>query len=318
MPGPKPAASWIQVQVAVPRGMVEGIAVSSTGLVRVEGWAAAQPPPLRLVVNGREIEQLQAYRVRRPDAARALGVTEPYVGFAIEFLAPAPDISTLSLRLGDRELVAASPALRIEVPHYDHLFAHAQVLHREDIYGAGPPSPQADPIVLEISLALPGPILDFGCGSGALVRALRQQGRNTHGLELHRPAIVESLQDDIRPHVTLYDGSFPSPLGPFDSIICSEVLEHIPDWRGALGEIARLCRRAAVFTVPDMSAIPAAFPHHVVPWHLLEATHLNFFTQRSLAAALGTVFQRVSFARIGDFEINGTRLSTSLVASCER
>ena len=84
-----------------------------------------------------------------------------------------------------------------------------------------------------------------------------------------------------------------------------------------VAEIGRLCRRAAVLTVPDMSAVPAAFPHHVVPWHLLEATHVNFFTQRSLAAVLNAVFPRVSFARMGDFELNGTRLYTSLVAFCE-
>ena len=99
--------------------------------------------------------------------------------------------------------------------------------------------------------------------------------------------------------------------------MCSEVLEHIPDWRGAIVEMGRVARRALI-TVPDMSAIPTLFPHRVVPWHLLESTHVNFFTQRSLHAALSTAFSRITFLRLGEFPVNGTRVYTSLVALCER
>jgi SAM-dependent methyltransferase len=308
-----PKAGWFALGAAIPGGMVDGVSVSSTGLIRVEGWSADEPPHLDLLIDGQVVRVLQAYRLRRPDVTGDL-----HRGFAIEFIASVPFLSTLSVRLGGRELGVAHPGMRIEPPHYAHLFAHGEVLHRDDIYGVGPPTPQADPTLLELARWLPGSVLDFGCGSGALVRALREEGRAAHGLELERPAIRESLRDDVRAHVTLYDGAFPAPVGEFDSVLCSEVLEHITDWRGALAEIARICRRAAVFTVPDMSAVPAAFPHHVVPWHLLEATHVNFFTQTSLGAALAAVFPRVFFARLGDFEINGARLYTSLVAFCER
>ena len=65
-----------------------------------------------------------------------------------------------------------------------------------------------------------------------------------------------------------------------------------------------------------MSAVPALFPHFVVPWHLLEASHVNFFTQASLEALLRQNFQRVSFSRLGRFEVNGTRVYTSIVAFC--
>jgi len=82
------------------------------------------------------------------------------------------------------------------------------------------------------------------------------------------------------------------------------VLEHIPDWRTALQEIARVGRRALI-TVPDMSAIPAPLPSRVVPWHLLESTHLNFFTQRSLHLALSPFFSRVRFLRLGEFWVTG-------------
>jgi len=55
-----------------------------------------------------------------------------------------------------------------------------------------------------------------------------------------------------------------------------------------------------------------------VPWHLLESTHVNSFTQRSLHAVLTPLFARIRFSRLGEFQINGTRVFTSLVAECSR
>ena len=127
------------------------------------------------------------------------------------------------------------------------------------------------------------------------------------------------MRDDVRPFIDLYEGELPLPYphDRFAGVVCSEVLEHIPDWRGAIVEMGRVARRALI-TVPDMSAIPTLFPHRVVPWHLLESTHVNFFTQRSLHAALSTAFSRITFLRLGEFPVNGTRVYTSLVALCER
>src|SRR5438132_1458353 len=179
--------------------------------------------------------------------------------------------------------------------------------------------PDAVPNVLALARSLPVPILDFGCVSGALVRALLGEGIEAEGIELRRPEIVASLKADVLPFVKLHEGGFPLPYrdGQFGAVVCSEVIEHIPDWSIALKEIARVARRSLI-TVPDMSAIPALFPHHVVPWHLLESTHLNFFTQTSLRQALSPLFSRVRYLRIGEFKVNGTRVFTSLVADCER
>jgi len=75
-------------------------------------------------------------------------------------------------------------------PHYQHLFDEQRVLHREDIYGYGPPTPETDAHVLGLARCLPGPVLDFGCGSGALVRALLAAGVEAEGIELRRPEII--------------------------------------------------------------------------------------------------------------------------------
>jgi hypothetical protein len=150
-----------------------------------------------------------------------------------------------------------------------------------------------------------------------LVRVLRGRGIEAFGIELNRTEIVASLREDVKGWITLYGGGFPLPFPDrrFRSVVCSEVLEHIPGHAAAIREMVRVAPEALI-TVPDISAIPALFPHNVVPWHLLEATHVNFFTQASLRAALGAAFRSVSFSRLGRFEINGTAVFTSLVARC--
>jgi SAM-dependent methyltransferase len=172
--------------------------------------------------------------------------------------------------------------------------------------------------VLALAKELPGPVLDFGCGSGPLVRALREGGVDARGLELDRPAIADSIAEDVRPHITLYAGSFPTPFPDktFASVVLVEVLEHISDYEAALGEAARLTREHLLITVPDISAIPQCYPHHVVPWHLLESTHLNFFTQQSLTNALAKHFRTIEIAKICSEEVDGTRFFTNLVARC--
>ena len=152
-----------------------------------------------------------------------------------------------------------------------------------------------------------------------MVRALIDAGLEAEGIELQRPGILASMRDDVRPLIKLTDGTFPLPYrdGQFGAVVCSEVLEHVPDFRAALREMARVAPKALI-TVPDMTAIPTLFPHRVVPCHLLESTHLNFFTQRSLEEALRPLFGRVRFQRLGEFQVNGTRVFTSLVAECER
>ena len=303
-------------------GVLEALDLEPSGQILLSGWFrdASAIPDFELLADGTALPPREEFRHRRPEVALLLRSAVAHHGFSIAFRAP-PDVACklIEIRLGTRALASIRPAVTRSQPHYEDLFYESRVLHRDDIYGYGPPTQEADAQVLALARSLPGPILDFGCGSGALVRALMDQGVEAEGIELRRSEIVASLREDVRTFIKLHDGSFPLPYGEreFGAVVCCEVLEHIPDWRTALQEIARVGRRALI-TVPDMSAIPALFPHRVVPWHLLESTHLNFFTQRSLHLALSPFFSRVRFLRLGEFWVNGTRVFTSLVADCER
>jgi len=71
------------------------------------------------------------------------------------------------------------------------------------------------------------------------------------------------------------------------------VLEHIKDPGPFLSEIARTIRGRALFSVPNMEVLPYLKDWETVPWHLLEGTHVNFFTRTSLRNLLVQNFRQV-------------------------
>lgn len=123
---------------------------------------------------------------------------------------------------------------------------------------------------------------------------------------------------EAKPFVKITDGALPLPYvdDQFESIIATEVIEHVADPVAVVAELARINSKRAVITVPDASAIPDLFYANVVPWHLLESTHFNFFTINSLSSLLKPHYSRIDFAKIGSATVNGIPWHTNLVASC--
>ena len=313
---------------AIPDGMIDSLQVESAGVIRVEGWHAEAVIPPHLLPNclwnEEPIPLSQAYRTWRPDVSTEIHSADRFLGF--ECLYVLPDILThagrakITIACANETLFSATADFRMYVPHYRHLLTTTAIGHREHIYGVGPPPVTILPEVLNIALSLPSPILDFGCGSGALVNALRVRGKESVGLELRTNPFLTSLLPDVKPHVILYDGSLPLPFvnGQFQSAIAVEVLEHIADYESIVGELARVAVNQVVLTVPDISAIPIGFHQRVVPWHLLEATHINFFTQPALKALLHRYFPHVDIYRISPTVVNGAKWFCSLIAVCRK
>lgn len=180
----------------------------------------------------------------------------------------------------------------------------AEVLHRENIYGSGPPveHPSAEALALVLQyLPARSSVLDFGCGAGAYARGILDAGHNWLGAEI-QPACLEILQRRNLPF-----RAFEAAAGPrlpfadlsFDAAIAIEVLEHITDLDATIAELARVTKTRLLVSVPNMEIIPLFAPLGVVPWHLLEATHVNFFTRASLATALRRHFGRVEVFTYG-------------------
>jgi 2-polyprenyl-3-methyl-5-hydroxy-6-metoxy-1,4-benzoquinol methylase len=273
--------------------VLEEVAFEPTGVVELRGWT-------------RRHDLVEPERV-------PLGA-----GFVCQFMAPERSYERLGLLWGGSLVLDNRMALVVQTPHYVDLLISDRPLQRRDIYGSGPPVPVVSADIAAASLWLRGRVLDFGCGAGALVQHLRSRGVEASGIELDRPELRRATLPEAAPHTLFYDGGLPSPLpsDDYDSIACIEVIEHIEDYEAAFDELARLTRDLLLLTTPDLSAIPVLHRHQVVPWHLLEATHVSFFTQASLTAQLSRRFTSVELFRIGANQVNGTLYYTSLLAVC--
>lgn len=112
--------------------------------------------------------------------------------------------------------------------------------------------------VAEICARLdPTTVIDVGCGPGHLLAAIQKASpgvRQLVGVD-HTSAAIERL-NDVVPSATgiqqsLYD--LRPPEGQFDLVLCTEVLEHLPNPAAALSVLRDLCRPGGhvVVTVPD-------------------------------------------------------------------
>ena len=176
-----------------------------------------------------------------------------------------------------------------------------RVLHRQDIYGSGPPmNIVSEELFAFASDRCGSTVLDVGCGVGPYTERLAASGRQATGIELD-PSIVEVGRRLGRNLHVGSANSLPFPDGSFETVLLIESLEHFDQPEAAIMEARRVCSRNLIVTVPDIGAVPILSKRQVVPWHLLEATHVNFFTDAILERLLGQYFRTVETTHLGHF-----------------
>ena len=95
-----------------------------------------------------------------------------------------------------------------------------------------------------------GPILEVGIGTGQVALPLREAGRRIVGIDLSRPMLDVLLAKDADRHVPVVEGdatAMPFHDDAFTGAYLRWVLHLIPDWRAAVGEIARVVGPGGVF-----------------------------------------------------------------------
>jgi 2-polyprenyl-3-methyl-5-hydroxy-6-metoxy-1,4-benzoquinol methylase len=324
------AAPAFDIRGPIENGHLDSLIVERCGVIRLTGWSSLTSAELRkrlwIRINGHIRQAQTVSRIVRRDVARLVSPDLLCTGFILDYHAPEGTHEQLDIvwkRNEADERMLGSVALNGVVfyrPHYDSLLTEPEPLRRHNIYSSGPPIMQVDQEVAAVTERLEGCILDFGCGGGALVKHLRARQCDAYGIELDRPEIREVLPDEVRPFVTLYDGRLPTPFEDqsFGTVVAIEVIEHIERFREAIAEMARLTQRQLIISTPDFAAIPLLHQHSVVPWHLLEATHVSLFTHQSLESVLSEFFSEIEIFRIGQNTINGTIYHTSLMAICNK
>lgn len=197
------------------------------------------------------------------------------------------------------------PASLRDRPYGDVVSPENQtLLHRENIYGSGPPIQEAGVEVsnlLRAYLPAGASVVDVGCGAGAYGPPLIAAGHDWLGLEAnpHCCEILARRQLPFRP-VDVDSAKLPCTDAEYDCAICIEVVEHTRDPETFVAEIARIIRGRALFSVPNLELLPYLYDWRVVPWHLLEGDHKNFFTRASLHALLSRCFRIVEIFPYGE------------------
>ncbi len=138
-------------------------------------------------------------------------------------------------------------------------------------------------------------VLDLGCGEGRhVISAYLEQQVTSIGVDLSVDDLKTTaekfapfaLPDDAQRAFGLLSANalhLPFADNTFDKIICSEVLEHIPDYQQVLNEIERILKPGGLFCV----SVPRFWPEWLCwklsdEYHANEGGHIRIFKSRVL------------------------------------
>ncbi len=144
-------------------------------------------------------------------------------------------------------------------------------------------------------------VLDLGCGFGRHAFEAARRGASVVALDAGRDEVNgvaamflamleagELAEGSVHAHVVQGDAlHLPFPDGAFDRVICSEVLEHIPDDLSAMRELARVLRPGGTMAItvprfgPELINWAISDEYHSVP-----GGHIRIYRRSVLAQRL--------------------------------
>jgi SAM-dependent methyltransferase len=105
--------------------------------------------------------------------------------------------------------------------------------------------------------------VDVGCGTGALLRRVRDARTDLSALVGADFVIDPELKDERIRYFAARVETLPFPDKAFDTVICTHVIEHIVDYRAAIAELRRIARQRLILVVPREREYRYTFNPHV-------------------------------------------------------
>ena len=119
-------------------------------------------------------------------------------------------------------------------------------------------------------------VLDLGCGSGYGSKMLAEVAGHVTGADVSANAVAHARREFSRPNLEFAElpaaGGLPFEDQSFDAVVCFQVIEHVPDDRHFVREIARVLRPGgvAILATPDRSTRLFSWQKPWNRWHLRE------------------------------------------------
>lgn len=160
-------------------------------------------------------------------------------------------------------------------------------------------------------------VLDVGCSTGELLVALRAQGfSNLTGLDPSDACVRHARAKHGLQMIHQVLAARPPDVPPFEVVVLSAVLEHVPDLHGFLDFVDEWLTPDGmlVVEVPDAEAFAKSFN---APYQEFSVEHINFFS----APALDNLLGLHGYSRIATFQdlgSSGGNLTCSILTALYR
>ncbi len=158
----------------------------------------------------------------------------------------------------------------------------------------------------------PRTVLDAGCGEGFVTGYLKKRSRawQITGVDLSASAIAYAKAHfghavDFRTG-SLYDLPFDD--GAFDTVVCSEVLEHLDEPARAAQELRRVARRGVVLSVPREPYFEALVRLGRLLGRSPDPGHVNHWTRRGFRRFVERHFGEAAFEAVHIYQLACARL----------
>ncbi len=130
-------------------------------------------------------------------------------------------------------------------------------------------------------------VVDYGCGRGGNAVALALEGLRVTGADV-RSEVLEDLRHaaaeaGVAVEPLLLGGSEGTlPSEGFDAAVCTEVLEHVPDHRAVLEDLASALRPGGRLCLSVPTASTEIMFHRLLPTYVEDSTHVQVLTRSIL------------------------------------